>query len=232
MQIALFNSSDVNRSISISYGNMKQKKARLRSLPREISSKFEGISDSKIFQDILGLDYDSHYVLEKLGLLTASRKYIIEIDISDCLDLILSILSGCKSENVRKMPNYSDVSRILLSADLDNFNISLGGFLGLDDNLDRYLLSISQVEESNYIETLLSEVYRVESDIIKYVGVYLQSCHQMVFRSVNKSKILLTTNENFEQQDLILEFESPNGKILGVARIEINKRFGEERSVV
>ena len=70
-------------------------------------------------EEFVGSYSDNHFSLELLGLEKNSKKYMVLVDFSESLDYILHLLSHCDMENIRAIPNYTEVSKAFLNGDMD-----------------------------------------------------------------------------------------------------------------
>lgn len=207
MQVVLFNNETILKCIPRKLGSLKSRNFKIK-----YSLNLNNMSESRIeefkkihnkereYKDVLGAIVDSHYSVELLGVTSLSREYGLNIDLSDNLDLVLSVLCGCSPFSVRTMPNYDTVSRTLLSLNTRNFNIPISDFLGLSRELDFYIINKIQSNSDEYaMESILSDIMHILSNIICYIGFYLEDkLPGCAVRSINKCNILLQSSLQVE----------------------------------
>lgn len=216
MQIHLFDDSKVTDNVSKNFGRLKSSAITLKEDFTEVKSKLIGNGISYVdlqsiernirnVNSILGLETDSHYLIERLGLSKTSRNYIIEIDFENCLDLVLSIVSGCNIESFRNLSNYDRISKSLLN--LKDLDIPLNTLIFLDSNLDNYIYKFNNGCEEFCIRELLKDILDNFTNCLKYIGFYLQSSLDgVVFKSINRSKIVLTSYNNIEFNEILVSY--------------------------
>lgn len=211
MQVALFDDNEVN---DVMYRNIgKVKKSTLPKLAYSESELFNllgYVPTGRHYETILNYEYDNCYQLESLGLFSSSRNYIIEVDLSERLDLVFSILTGCNPVDVRKIPNYNKVSKALLTVDVDNFNIPLLDLFGLSPEIDNFLLEVFDgSSEIDGLITLLKSLLACVDRIITYLGCYLQMHTLMVMRSIGRASFIMTSNKSYgEDFSIVLNSDS------------------------
>ena len=189
----------------------------VKDIPKQISllktRKFTSIGNKeespRDYKEILGGLIDSKYKEEFLGQSTLSRKWSIELDMSGCLNLILSSLCGATLYDVRKMKDFEFVSRAILSLDLDNLDIPLHNLCGLSNKLDEYLRR--HVIDNTCLEAvrnITNDLLSTQNRILFYIGLTLQQeLDFTVIRSVSLSKLLLQSSFEPKLDKLIVVSE-------------------------
>lgn len=215
LQIALFRDERVSREIPKFIGRIKSRACSVDSnylhlIPNITNKDIRSLVDKpKRYYNALGVEYDSHYLVEYYGLTPTSRNYSIEVDISNRLDLVLHQLCGCDINSVRAVPRYDIISKALLTLDVTNLDISLGELLGLDDKLDKYILSFADQGGMEFcMELLSSSILTKAMDIAKYIAFYLQvNLDGIVVRSLGKGKVLMSsyTDIGLDSIDILLD---------------------------
>lgn len=208
MRVVLFDNINIVNSMAKNLGRL-EKSPILRFSYEEITKILGEFPDSRKYEEILGCKYDNYFLIEKLGLCKSTRKTIVEVDLTDSLDLVISALTGADPKNVRKMKNYHDVSKSLLTLDYKGFDIPLDNFYNLDDNLDNYLNCVVSDNAYYTMKLILQNFLQKIQDIIMYTGLFLQDKYQLVLRSIGRARFILTTDLPIE--DGSLEIVSPNG---------------------
>ena len=91
-------------------------------------------------EEFVGSYSDNHFSLELLGLEKNSKKYMVLVDFSESLDYILHLLSHCDMENIRAIPNYTEVSKAFLNGDMDALaKETYSIFIQCDPALTKYM---------------------------------------------------------------------------------------------
>ena len=91
-------------------------------------------------EEFVGSYSDNHFSLELLGLEKNSKKYMVLVDFSERLDYILHLLSHCDMENIRAIPNYTEVSKAFLNGDMDALaKETYSIFIQCDPALTKYM---------------------------------------------------------------------------------------------
>jgi hypothetical protein len=219
MQIAIFKDIEVRDKVSLNFGALRNKQCNIDQNMYKILcenhkdfgldfGKLEYLRKSNIreYKSVLGYSFDSHTILECLGVTTSSRNYSVVIDMSTCLDFVMSMICGCSTESVRKISDYEKKSRALLSLDTDNFDIHISDFLRKHPKLDKFIMEqISSNSSSNAIMKIYSSILTTSSEIMKYLGFKLQKEYPgLILRSIGRSSIVFTTNERPKFDDLEL----------------------------
>lgn len=201
MQVVLFNDDYVMKNMSRNLGKVKKSEMPKLSYTGEQLKRILGYEPhGREYESVLGYEYDNCYELELLGLFCSSRSYIIELDFSKRLDLVLATLTNCNPVDVRKIPNYEKVSKALLTVDVDNFDIPLLDLFNKSKEVDKFLFDIfCDVSEVEGLCNFLTSILGGLNNIISYVGSYLQSQCDMVMRSVGKASLIMTSNRNYSQ---------------------------------
>lgn len=220
MHVALFEDDNIMKDLPRNFGKLKSNPCTLFTDDTKYIRKVlepSGISGinlnrvlegSRKYTSILGLEYDSHYFVEKLGLSKASREYIIEIDMSTSLDLAFYLLTHSSIENIRKINDYNQISKALLRLDKHFLDIPVSKLMGVDEYLDEYLEDKLSIGGEEYcLEMLLRTILTKIGDILKYIGFYLQSnVNGVVMKSFGKNSIILHSYDkiDFDSIDLLV----------------------------
>ena len=180
---------------------------------------------------------DNLFFMEALGLDINARDYIVILDFSERLDYVLHRLCKCSMEAIRKMPNYSRVSKAVLNLDKDNLaDISLANFYGLDNKLDEfldsYLLSVSdniygiesiaETITSNFLYDVLNELARIKDYCVIALADAKKQDAKFIYKSKNFSSVL-ATSERPVAEDLEITSEGYDTCVISVqsyARME------------
>lgn len=169
---------------------------------RDRDSLTGSLGKNRSYFSIFGARHDSHFIQEMLALNEKSNKYYYIVSLEDSLDLILNHVCGCDPNRVRIMNSYSKVSRSLLSLDINNLDIKLSEFEGLDSNLDSYLMKGLIDDEVNYLSDLLTTLCGSCYRMLIYIAFYLESACGLSVKSVGRGKVLLGSNAKWEETQL------------------------------
>lgn len=171
------------------------------------------------YGDIIGNFYDPWYDLELLGVARYAKSYTVVVDFSECLDIILSVISGCDPQSIRKLKNYSQISKELLNFELtDSTQIPITDLIDLDKELTRWFneliyakrsyLCSADLQDAAYsvLFSFYSEILGTLEHMKDYVGTYLGDLGlpNTVYRSKSKSSILVSTDTRLEQESEIV----------------------------
>lgn len=216
MQIALFNDDKTINLMPRDFGLCCSKKCviqdkniikvRKNLMDMRISnSNIEVLlSKERSYRNFFGMPSDSHFIIEMMGVTTTSKRFIYVISIEECLDSILAVISGCKAENVRKMRDYDSISKALLTLDVDNMDISMSNFLGLDENLDSYINNIEESDEGGFLKYFYSCILSYSAEVLKYIGFFMQynlDCVSM--KSMSNGKIIVASDYVLDLEELL-----------------------------
>ncbi len=182
----------------------------------------EIIDKPRVYKQVYGCSYDSHFLLEAMGVGTDCKRYTVIVDLSDKLDYVLHRLTGCPSEKIRAIPNYLSISRSLLSLDYAALTeVKLGDFLSIDDSIIEWMSNLIDniVTESNlcdteilnllllrFIRAIIQETNRIKS----YIIMYLRLHYSAVVRSKSVSSILATVSEDIDTDCILIESDRPD----------------------
>ena len=130
------------------------------------------------------------------------------IDFSQCLDLALSLLTGCDPASFRNMVDYEKISEAILTLDTQNLDIPIQSFTAVDPKVTSFLIDLANknTTEFTFIRALLSSILATMSKILKYVAFSLQRNTPAIVRSISKQSIVLTTYKEFTDDLLELEY--------------------------
>lgn len=187
---------------------------------------FKTAETTRNYSNIISNNYDSHFNLELLGIAKYTRQYTVVVDLSESLDLILSILSNCELEAIRKLNNYTKVSKDILNFELEQSEkISITDIIDLDRNLSRWFNSLTyrkrgsicavDLQDATYsiLFSFYTELQNALEQTKDYIGTFLQKVGLpgSVYRSKSKAAIIVSS-------DVILDDDEPlllgyNGKV-------------------
>lgn len=216
MQIALFSDEKTINLMPRDFGLCCSKKCVIQD--KNINKVKKTLRDMRIpnctieilldkerhYKNFFGMPIDSHFLIEMMGVTTTSKRFIYIISIEDCLDSILAVISGCKAENVRKMRDYDSISKALLTLDVENMDISMGNFLGLDENLDSYINSIEESDEGGFLKYFYSCILSYSAEVLKYIGFFMQyNLDGVSMKSMRNGKIILASDSLLDLDGVI-----------------------------
>lgn len=168
---------------------------------------------STLFGSLLS---DYHHELCKLNVLRGFDQYVTVISLEDSLDYILHSICGCDISAVRNIPNYFDLSRGLLKLNTEEFmNFSMGSFIDIDPELNKYLISLEakaakSLEEEDDEEELtdinqkvltyfIKDITERSDTINKYLGYWYkrERPDTTVVKSKSLCSFILSSKEKY-----------------------------------
>lgn len=160
---------------------------------------------------------DNLYELETLGIASNSRGYVMILDFSDCLDYVLHRLYGCKIDDIRKIKDYSRVSRALLNfnfASLDH-QATFDDLMSVSNELRGALAHLADEAEHKDLasnDKAIWVIYRFYSEVLSHlsdVKYYVTMCicrnylemegDKGVIRSMSYSSVLATVPVQYDK---------------------------------
>lgn len=173
----------------------------------------------RVYNSIFGNAYDSHFILEAMGLEKNTKENIIVVDLSNSLDYVLHRLTGCSVESVHKLNNYEAVSRHIMNYNFSALsNVKIKDLAALDLNIAEWIASLlisvsnNQLSDTEILNMLITKFYRaitIEAQKIRnYIMFYLRStCNDtFIIKSRSLCSILATTDAEID--DVCTLFES------------------------
>jgi len=152
--LSLYNNIDVDNSNPV-----------LRYHVSKVNNALSIISEygtTRTFQRIGHNFYDNLNEIEKLGVTEYSRAEVIIFSLERYLNYILHMLSNCDPLSVSSIPQYTELSRSILSMDLDVLTkLSTKLLYGIDDKLDCYLHQCS-IDSKLYVPDVLTRSNNVK----------------------------------------------------------------------
>ena len=133
---------------------------------------------------------DSHHELEKLGLATTTRKYVLILSLEDSLDYILHYMCGCDMRAVRTLKDYRLLSKTLLTTYFysKSLTFNLKEFYGIDPKLDKYLFNLAEENNNDDVQTTISFHKNILTTAHLLITIILR-----IFRDHGTSKRVLTS---------------------------------------
>lgn len=160
---------------------------------------------------------DSLFELETLGVAEYGKPYVMIADFSDCLDYVLHRAYGCKIDDVRKIENYSAISRALLNFDFAGLDhqTTFECLMSASNELNGALAKISEEAENQdllasdkvtwVIYNFYSNVLSTLADIKYYTTMCIcRNQREMegdkgVIRSISYSSVLATVPIKYDK---------------------------------
>lgn len=179
---------------------------------------FQTIKEERKYKNLLANNYDSHFQLELLGIAKYTRSHTVVIDLSESLDFLLSILSNCDPESIRKLNNYVKVSKDILNFDLDQSEqIPITDIIDLDRNLSRWFNELTykkrgslctvDLQDAAYsiLFSFYSELQSTLERTKDYIGTYLQKAGLpgSVYRSKSKTAIIVSSDIILDKDEVL-----------------------------
>lgn len=205
--IDLFKDGEILRYFSRDQGRMKNASCKIKNKEKskvillEHGCPTEDITymlsnDYRGIRNQLGISYDSHFLAESLGLVASAKRYIYVISLVENLDVVLSSLTKCNPIAVRNAEDYENVTKAILSLDSTCMDLTLTSMVGLDTNLDRYLINSLKWGSSALALPRMIENINLEAErILYYIGFFFQkNFNTATLRSISCNQIVVTSN--------------------------------------
>jgi hypothetical protein len=176
-----------------------------------------GLNNRRTYTAVFDRCIDTHNEIERVGIQNRSRIYTYVFSLEESLDYILHIICGADIHNVRQMDGYLNMSRTMLKLDMVSMDtlFPLGKFVGLDSNLDKFLVSIGiRTNPRNAVLELMKSVYTVSNDLVACASVELvgmlkiSAPAQFVKKSYNISSLVCGSNTKIDVEDLDIVYEN------------------------
>lgn len=195
----------------------------------------ELVAQGRHYEHVNGYGRDNLFELEALGVGEYCKQYTCILDISDCLDLVLHYLTGCKIESVRNMQDYSKISKAFLNYDFSEIgDIPFDRLFHLDDKMDQYLTKLynnitatrtgTTDEMADVVNALYAGILSKAMDIKDYLIVHKQIHSKkgsFVYRSKSFSASIATSEVPVNDDIEILE----NGQVIYSLKMTSYGRF-------
>jgi len=170
---------------------------------------------------------DSLFDVEVLGISNNGQAYMMVADYGDCLDYILHRLCGCKLRDIRKIEDYSLISRAILGNDLrDAGDIPLSRLLFASSELKQYFAALTDKGAdsfSGHDDQVSWVAYKFYSEVLSLLGFIkfyttVVVCNSFlgtfgrkgIIRSTSYSKIAATVSGIFDEVVTIHDLDNPN----------------------
>ena len=148
----------------------------------------------RTYSKVFNCDFDSHFVLESLGLAKSDLNYFYIVSLEDSLDLILNILGDTEIGLIKTMANYRDISRSLIRLNGDRLDYNLEDFINLGSTkLNNILVSIDSNSDdfNSFINNFVNEITEQVNRVLEYIAYYLKNqIPDLVIRSFESGKVL------------------------------------------
>ena len=184
-------------------------------------------SEQRNYSKIYESEFDSHFILESLGLSSTSLNYLHIISLEDSLHVILNLLSSCNLERAKEIKNYKELSRSLVNLSGDSLDCSISDFINLgDDNLNNMLVNLRNktATSEEFIYKFMEEFTELVNGIIEYIAFYLQGqIAGLSIRSFESGKVLFASQNpiNIDRIELL----SSGGRYLTTLAINSYERY-------
>lgn len=205
MQIDLFNNDEVKQNIVSCLSKLKNRKCSankkyLRNQSEEMKQQYKYASTlnhaTRYSVNEYGNEFDTLVGLELSGVCSSLRRFASIVDLSNRLDLILSVMTGCIGTSIRRMKNYEKVSEAITSLNFEEVpDFTFSDMLGLDDRVDDYFVNLRANTESNgqMIDEFLQKVQETLFEIKKYCISAVYGTY--IVRSMGVNHLILSTEE-------------------------------------
>lgn len=177
------------------------------------------VSQPRVYDTVGRASCDNLWELELLGLGMYTREWIIHVDFSDALDVVMEQAFGCSREICRSINKYEQISRWLMNYDLDSASENFATLfsdhevmskvymkiLG-DINDDLSLINLTQDERiSNIVfkfySTLLETVAAMRDYVVAFMK--LNVTDDLIYRSKTYSSAILTSDSSFKEKIIL-----------------------------
>lgn len=237
LQINLFSEESLTRKSERRFSTIRNTKFELSdSVPKEIlldyamSSRDDiyarsikyGLSNNRSHEYILGANIDSHFNLEAMNVSKRSKGFIVVYSINTLLPLVLAQESGCDLEKLLNIEFIDEISDAILNLNFEK-NLYLDYLSNVDEKLDSYLATffLSSSTDIDCLKTFVSRINYCALNILKYIMSYLETYSNMIVLSVDKSRILLSSEES-EAPSLDVSFLGQHYKLNPFITNELN----------
>lgn len=245
MQVGLFD-PDLNTKINRTMAQIQKRGFVLKDCYKDLAGLEPYFSDRKSFLSYreklyklleAGRHYtqvgdaacDNLYELEALAIAAYgnrfSRNLALIADFSDCLDFVMHRAYGCRIGDIRRIDNYSIVSRSLLERDFSciGSEVTFERLLGASNEFYQKMSDISAKVKENpgipadeqvfymvylFYRELLSILHRLKfyavADVCRQLSV---QGNKAVIRSMNYSSVLACVSEEFNDVVLLHQID-------------------------
>lgn len=207
MQIHLFDNNEIIRNLDLRINSTLTSKFTFREdldpseYLRECGEKYIGDEDlieslnvnlplPRECQKFAGDLIDSHFNFYATKAHYMNGYYVVYSS-QDLLAFFLHMIFKCSYESINKLEALDVISRDLLEMTL-NTDVNLVDFMECDDSIKEYVTELAKELESSQ-EVLLAFLININSystRILKYIAIYLATYTNLVFVSMDKSKIM------------------------------------------
>lgn len=169
------------------------------------------------YQHIGTIGCDNLYDLEALGVGAYSMPYTVVLDFSNALDYFLHLTYGCKIVDIRRIPDYNNVSSAILNYDFSKtVGITFGVLFDISEELNTKLAKMltdadphcHNLEEKRnwvvyhfYLE-LLTTISQVKDYVVSYLNHTLKD-KKFIYRSKSYSSSIATSGEPFTEEIIL-----------------------------
>lgn len=208
MQITLFDNNSVNRKIELRINSIMTRPFRFdenlnvnefyekcKSITKNDVEFLESIEDGlkypREYKIFMGSAIDSHFNLYASKTYYKSGEYVVVYSMQDLLPMILSIISKCDLSPLSNMKDIDVISKDLLEMYFES-GVSLIDFIMADDKLAEYIKVMGEgiKDEQSMLISFMINVNHLMTRMLKYLAVYLETYSNLVFVTMDKSKIL------------------------------------------
>lgn len=163
-------------------------------------------SDRSCFK-FLNSFIDSYFNIYTLNVIDKFQDhYIYVYSLQNLLAVVLNHMCGFDLRNMDKIPNLDEFSVDTLEMYFSK-DFYLKFLLGVDENLDNYIYDLSKTDNSEFelLKNFASNVNFNMTNMLKYIGTYIESKTIMSLMSIDKSKILFRSMRN-DIEDVIVNY--------------------------
>lgn len=240
LQVCLFSDSNLTATLNRDIVKLKSNSCKLQNFPQEslvTALQCAGFSEESYsyalktpvrnYQTHFGIDKDSHFAIEYLGLSAATRTFIYTIDLTDHLDFILACKTKCSLNSFNYKDRFDEFSRAVLTLNPNLLaDYDLNYLIGMSRELDLYLLdllSVSKVEQECLV-TLLTGFNLAARDTVAYIGFYLQhEIPDLIVKSIYGSKVVCCSHSPHPELNSLL-LETPSGDVREIPVECVNRK--------
>lgn len=150
---------------------------------------------------------DSYFNIYTLNVIDKFQDhYIYVYSMQNLLAVVLNHMCNFDLNNMDKIPNLDDFSIDTLEMYFSK-DYYLKFLLGVDENLDKYIYDLSKTDNSEFelLKNFTSAINFNMTNMLKYIGTYIESNTIMSLMSIDKSKILFRSMRN-DIEDVIVNY--------------------------
>lgn len=227
----LYSNSSVLKRVDLGIGNSRSKKPVLQSgidkndiiidvesvciLDSDYKeSVITGIRNERSCFEFLNSYIDSYFNVYTLNVVDKFQDHYVHVySLQNLLAVVLNHMCDFDVNNVDKIDNFDAFSKDILEMKFTE-NFYLKSLFGADPNLDEVIKDVCKSNscELDILKDFISRVNTNMTNMLKYIGTYIESNTPMVLISIDKSKILFRSMHS-EGEEVIVNYNGIQFKL-------------------